>query len=716
MCLVSTDKELTAQDIFGWTPLHYCSASPKEKWTAASSLLWEHCRRPPFIKSHHFPDRLGRSALHIAASKGFEKALLWMTFRLAPSEKQNVLVSRGQDGMTLLHLAVLSQNEECLEFVTREEYESQTPITDTWGRESLHIASQTGNAKIVKTILGQAAWTLSKDLLGKTPIDYAIANNEQQTSDEAPVGQFEDTGDSQTVASPNPRYEILLELARIRPKWTDSNGKGFIHHAAEIGDPDLMRKLIDDVAMAGDTNMPDNDGKTPLHYAISAGKTDTALELLQKFEVDPLVEDKDRRTPLMLAVGSILIEVAKVILKSCSQEDLDKRTRSGESAVHFAEFGEGEGDQDAEKDGRLNMVKVLRDAGCSILQEDDRGETILHAALSIKDEPMWTYLLGLPRDELKGIRRAGRSLLILACSEGSTAAVPVLLELWPEMIQDMDEIWKRSPLSWACEEEHESIVRILAADVRTDLNYSSDTFGHGPLHLAADRKSSEILACLLEQDPSRYDLFKPDNDGRVPLALAIYWKRVETAKMLLAHPQTSDSDKVGYLKNLLGEDATIAHKFHDLIAWLFCDIPDSAIGSDDLLHLIGRAQSLRLWKALDVFVQRAMMNRVWEHMKYPYHAGIETSNFKLIADAIDHRLGFHDEDGWSLQDYASSWDRANILPDLDLGWSNGQFLSAERVPESLAWEKSIYYRKMSSCRAHDETICPGIQGKRSIKV
>ena len=641
---------------------------------------------------------------------------MWMTSDLALSEERNALVLQGQDGMTPLHLAVLSQNQICLDFVIGEEDIFQTPIKDAWGREPLHIASQTRNAESVNKILGRVGWSLSQDLMGKTAIDYAVTFDEQKDPDQDADDHIASSGETESLltSSSKSRHGILLELARIRPKWKDENGKAFIHHTAEIGDPDILCELIEDVSMAGDANMPDSDGKTPLHYAISKSKNNTALKLLEKFGVDPLVEDKDKTTPLMLAVGEGLTDVVKTILKLYSPEQLNKRDRSGNSAVHY--LFSSKVDKKATEGERLEILKMLEEAGCNILQEGDKEQTILHKALYSKDEPIWTYLLSLARDRFKDLSRPSKSVLIEACQSGSSPAVSLFLELWPDAVRDVDAFWGRSPLSWACAKGHEDIIRILAANPETDLNYSSDSYGRTPLHLAADRRSPNALACLLEHDASRHDLSVTDKSGRTPVALAVERRRVQTIKMLLDHPQTSDEEKIKYFQILLDSDGKTAHKFHDTIVWLFRTIPENVFINDGLLFLIHSARNLRLWEALNIFVQRAMKTDLWTELEYPYHVGIETCNAKLIAYAIDKGLSFQDKDGWSLQDYAASRGCADILSALDLSVLPRLSTDVERRPENLVWGRARQYQKISRCRSHGKIPCPGIQGTWRMRI
>jgi ankyrin repeat protein len=776
------------QDIFGWIPLHYCCACPKSQRSNADSLIWSICRNAPFINAQHHPDRMGRTPLHIAAARGFPGALSGMTSRLTPGEARSILVLKGQDGMTLMHLAVLSQSQNCLDLVMRIGYSLQmTNETDAWGREPMHIAAQIGNKKAVSKIVGRGPWSLSNDSIGNTPIDYLVEkNNERNVAEKQSIedekvlkdvrnsddlaekiladdevdeekkdtqaadeelkadqaadedaqddhdipgqGNTEGTGvgddwglysgsesseaDDTDTHKPNggdPKHAILLELARLRPKWTSDQGKGFAHYMAEMGNLDLMSQFIANTPSV-DMNMPDDNGMTPLHYAVSSGETNTAIALLEQFGANPLTEDKEKVTPFMCAVGGALLDVVQMLLKSYTRDKIDSQSARGESAVHYIVSTGFR--KETNNDQRVEVLKMLRAAGFNILQAGQAQKTILNDALYWKDEPVLTYLLSLPREDLKDIHKGGDSPLVTACRHGLTAAVPVFLDMWPEMLDDVDDIWNRSALIWSCVGGHETIVRMLVAHSRTNLNYPFQSgYDHSPIHVATNRKSSAMLSCFLEQDPARYASSMTDIDI-TPLNWAIRQGRVQTARLWFDHPHTPDAHKIEGLRGLFTTKVKTAYKFRITIAHLFHAIPESAISEKDLLSLIEGARALRLWDALDAFVQRAMGSDAWTRIRFPYHVGIETSNTKLLASAIRKSLRYEDNDGWSLQTYAASFNRVDLLSGLDFSSVPAKLPSAEHKPARLRWQMggSRHYRRLTPCRAHGKTICPGVQG------
>ena len=78
----------------------------------------------------------------------------------------------------------------------------------------------------------------------------------------------------------------------------DELSRRSLHIAAEIGDTDFVRKLID----SGDcyVDVPDHEGRTALHLAAAHGHIHTA-EVLLSLGANIAALDKHNKTPLMIA-------------------------------------------------------------------------------------------------------------------------------------------------------------------------------------------------------------------------------------------------------------------------------------------------------------------------------------------------------------------------------------------------------------------------------
>ena len=76
----------------------------------------------------------------------------------------------------------------------------------------------------------------------------------------------------------------------------------------------------------------------------------------------------------------------------------------------------------------------------------------------------------------------------------------------------------------------------------------ADTYGNTTLHHACWKEQSEVVKVLLEKDPSSVN--KPNDEGEVPLILAVRRANLMIAELLLAagaRPDCADADGVGPL-------------------------------------------------------------------------------------------------------------------------------------------------------------------------
>ncbi|TMW68333.1 hypothetical protein Poli38472_005801 [Pythium oligandrum] len=146
----------------------------------------------------------------------------------------------------------------------------------------------------------------------------------------------------------------------------DVYGDSLLHAAASGGNVEVVRLILDSEGGMRLLDRPNNDGKTPLHYAYSANAT---AELLTR-GADGNAVDNDLRTPLHLASLAGARDVVETLAKH--GVELNNLDRYNRNAMHFAAGIKPE-DQD------VAILKLLLDGGASVsVQEGDI--TALHLA------------------------------------------------------------------------------------------------------------------------------------------------------------------------------------------------------------------------------------------------------------------------------------------------------------------------------------------------
>ena len=157
-------------------------------------------------------------------------------------------------------------------------------------------------------------------------------------------------------------------------------------------------------------NMTDVNGNTALHYSVSHGNFDVVSVLLDSKVANPNILNKAGYTCIMLislaqitndthrAVISKLFEVGDVNLRA---------SQHGQTALMLAV-----------SHGRLDMVKILVDAGADLNVRDEDGSTALMCAAEHGYMEMVKYLMSQPEADLSAKDNDGLTALAVAMEAG----------------------------------------------------------------------------------------------------------------------------------------------------------------------------------------------------------------------------------------------------------------------------------------------------------
>jgi ankyrin repeat protein len=501
-----------------------------------------------------------RNPVHLAALEGINTNLEAMLQSLSNEMRRHVLQTGGIDGMTPLHLIAKRGYVCCLDTVTlRGETLSLLTNKDVWGRQALHIASMSGLEKICFKLLKMGARSDQLDEIGKSSVDYFVeskrkSNTKNTTQADGVLTEHGEASIKPTISKVSylnkEESKKFLQFAMESPDCRYSHGRTFLHSAVELADSDTIGALLNSQF---DLEAQDDDGRTPLHYAVLAGREDMAIALINGFDANVCVGgevaekhfggadlaaiDSQGTTTLMFATREKLENVVKTLLSETEHFVIDKLDGDGETALFYA--------------ANLEMVELLVDRKCDTTARNPAGRTRLHMAIDLKQEDIALYLLD-PKDlnliQDRPFDNEGESLLITACCNGLSALVGPILKIWEGLLNKGDSTYDQSPLAWACERGHISVIEELL-NFELDVNRAASKWRNmTPLHFSVLGGRGEISDLLLRH--KNIDLSRKDTYGRTALECAVRYENLTAVRQLLLHDQMVFSQRVKVLKEL----------------------------------------------------------------------------------------------------------------------------------------------------------------------
>ncbi len=349
-------------------------------------------------------DEDGATPLHVAAWHGH-----W--------EPIEILIDNGADidaleenGRSPLHLAVYNEKMEVIRLLL--ENEADPDIKDIEGNTALHWMVEEGNSEIVRLLIEYGADVNMKNKFNQRPFDLAnIAGNME-------------------IA-----WLLLLNGARSQDNRTP------LHIVAEKG-PDALKYFFENTD-AGDVNLRDNRGNTPLHYAVHDSD---ATEMLLGKGADPNLSNEDGNTPLHLASRRGDKEVVRCLLKAGANVRLhnneDNRPvdiaiqQNSYLLVHIfyelgTELGRGRSALHlAALNWRLYAIEQLIENGLDVNEQDRNGATPLHLGAESH------YVVGILLENGADPNIAdenGQTPLHIAASHNAMETVEMLVEAGAEL-------------------------------------------------------------------------------------------------------------------------------------------------------------------------------------------------------------------------------------------------------------------------------------------
>ncbi|KAF7157812.1 hypothetical protein CNMCM6106_003941 [Aspergillus hiratsukae] len=223
-------------------------------------------------------------------------------------------------GQTALHRAVLADSP-AVAAILLDGLKDVKDVQDLQGRTALHLCAELGVRKIFTLLLSRQANPLLKDSTGRTALHYAAMD------------------------------------------WNDT--------------PDIIPALLDYKGL----NVPDDDGRMPLHYAADLGCPRYVKLLSQSTNL--AIVDSWGQTAFHIAAHGGHLQAAEELL-ACNEQRRELTQSMMDAALHLAASV-----------GNLQIVQALVDHGAGIWHRDSSGKTAVELAVELEKAPLTMYLVEL---------------------------------------------------------------------------------------------------------------------------------------------------------------------------------------------------------------------------------------------------------------------------------------------------------------------------------
>lgn len=296
------------------------------------------------------------------------------------------------DGSIPLHRTVDRGNVEDVKTLLRYHNREDINTVNCFGT-SLAYAAKNGNVVIAELLLAAAADpNLVNDPLDRTPAALA-ENNKKEAMRQfleskqglaiIPVDSPVHTPLSKLVHKGN--EEAILQNFAAGEK--DQYGRSVAHYCADLGKVDILKKM----AIHGSLDLPDDKGRTPLHYAAMKGQQTTCAFLIsEEGKCDYSCKDPQGYTPLMWACQYNQNEVAKGFLEHAQKKDqltscLTTSDKFGWKVIHKSA-----------QVGNVDLVRMfVEDYDVDATEQLPDGRSPLDLARATKASEVEHYLTGL---------------------------------------------------------------------------------------------------------------------------------------------------------------------------------------------------------------------------------------------------------------------------------------------------------------------------------
>ncbi|OQR89925.1 hypothetical protein ACHHYP_05941 [Achlya hypogyna] len=368
------------------------------------------------------PDLHGRTAIHVAASKGYSN-LAQMLLRGDYNKQDEVtygdgalVVTVAQTGRSPIFMAALNGHKTIVELLVLVHADLNS--ADNEGNTPIHAAVASGHRNIVEMLVTAEANFSLANALGRKPID--IATDKQHYAIASLLSDAEATDRVRLLkaAGDGDMAQVWLLLGKATdPNVTNDDGDSVLYIATTKGHQGVVQKLI---AAGADVNRATNTGRTPLLAAAEIGHRPIVVMLIRA-RANISYSDNVGTTPLLAASTNGHDAVVGMLI-TCGA-DVDTNPADGHSPLYVATSR-----------GHTAVVNLLLAMGADPNVQDEEECTPLFVAASKGFASIVDLLVQAGADFVL-CNRVGITPLFVARKRGHRDVVKILHDADTKVLQ-----------------------------------------------------------------------------------------------------------------------------------------------------------------------------------------------------------------------------------------------------------------------------------------
>lgn len=296
------------------------------------------------------PDEDGNTVLHLAAQINDTDLISYFIFKGADTELKNFesetplhvainngcvdaartlytlgsnIFARNKDGITALDLGLLENDSYYDIFINTKSGE----IRDTEGKSIVHYFVQTKNLRGIEYCVQKKLPISVKDDNGKTPLDYAFDDINNDISIHIAAELI--MGGADEVETDFAYFQTALASRNLNTRFDDNQTP--LHISSIFGHTAITKYLLENGA---NTSSQDSSGSTPLHESVRYGNIENT-KLLLSAGANVNAKDNLGKTPIMIIIPNDKIFETYSLLLSY-KADITQKDMYGDTILHTA--------------------------------------------------------------------------------------------------------------------------------------------------------------------------------------------------------------------------------------------------------------------------------------------------------------------------------------------------------------------------------------------